>query len=60
LPVHPGPADAACFRGPPTVDGIARGVDWNDYWVAADQARRRAAPWPALLDTDITATEASS
>jgi phthalate 4,5-dioxygenase oxygenase subunit len=53
LPMRPGPEDACRFRGPPTIDGIARGIDWRDYWAAADLARRRAAPWPAGLDADL-------
>ena len=53
LPARPGPAEAAAYRGPRTVDGIARGVAWNDYWVAADEARRQAAPWPAQLDAGV-------
>lgn len=48
LPMRPDAAAAAQLRGPATVDGIARDMPWGEYWVAADLARRRAAPWDAL------------
>jgi phenylpropionate dioxygenase-like ring-hydroxylating dioxygenase large terminal subunit len=55
LPGRPADAEAAArLRGPATIDGIARGVPWNDYWVAADAARRALAPWDASLGSPQT------
>ena len=46
--VAPGIADAAFadqMTGPDTVDGIAPSDDWQAWWQAAADAKRRGAPW---------------
>jgi len=58
LPMRPDAAAAACLRGPATLDGIAREVPWSEYWVAADLARRRAAPWHALTASPVVVASA--
>jgi nitrite reductase/ring-hydroxylating ferredoxin subunit len=45
LPMRPDAAAARAQTGPPTVDGIADSVPWQEFWVAADRARRDGAPW---------------
>lgn len=50
LPMRPDVAMAATMRGPATMDGVAHGVAWNDYWIAADRARRESAQWDAGID----------
>jgi hypothetical protein len=54
--MRPGEAEAVNLRGPRTIDGMAHGIEWRQYWVAADRARRRAAPWPATLEPEGVAT----
>jgi hypothetical protein len=46
----PGVADAAqaaAMTGPDTVDGIAPGGTWHDWWRAQARAKRANAPWAA-------------
>ena len=46
--VAPGIADAtqsASMTGPDTVDGIAPAADWQAWWQAAADAKRKGAPW---------------
>ena len=46
--VAPGIADAtqsASMTGPDTVDGIAPAADWQAWWHAAADAKRKQAPW---------------
>lgn len=56
LPARPGPAAAARLSGPATIDGIAHGVAWQDYWVAAVHARRAGAPWAAAGGQESSST----
>ena len=56
LPMRPDVAMAATMRGPATMDGVAHGVAWNDYWIAADRARRDSAPWDAGKDAAVVAS----
>jgi hypothetical protein len=56
LPMRPGEAEAVNLRGPRTIDGMAHGIEWSQYWVAADRARRQAAPWAATLEPEGVAT----
>lgn len=58
VPMRPDLDAAAQIKGPPSIDGIARGVAWSQYWVAADRERRAAAPWDAAIEPR-TASEAA-
>jgi hypothetical protein len=39
-------AQAASMTGPDTVDGIAPAHDWQAWWQAAADSKRKQAPWP--------------
>jgi hypothetical protein len=36
---------AAAMTGPATIDGVARGEDWQAYWPRAEARKRAATPW---------------
>lgn len=39
-------AQSASMTGPDTVDGIAPAHDWQAWWQAAADSKRKQAPWP--------------
>jgi len=53
----PGLADAQrtpSMQGPDTVDGIAPGTDWEEFWRTAAAAKRAGAPWLAPTDDVVS------
>jgi phthalate 4,5-dioxygenase oxygenase subunit len=44
-------AAAAQVIGPAAIDGIGPSEDWQTYWQATDQARRRASTWAAAASS---------
>ena len=44
-PMTPDAATAAGMTGPSTVDGVTASNTWQDYWQAAYDRARGAAPW---------------
>ncbi|MFT8777059.1 MAG: aromatic ring-hydroxylating dioxygenase subunit alpha [Gluconacetobacter liquefaciens] len=38
-------AQAARIQGPSTMDGVGPSAEWEPYWRAVDEERRKSAPW---------------